>query len=239
MLFSVKTHPRTPLLAHCITHTVYHTHYVSPTHPPQEQLPTSLLKLSTENTGRAIKMFNAILKFQSDVIEMPERLELVQKLLHQVLLLQILCGITLLHMHTHTHTFIVSSHTNTCHHIHTLVIIQTKRRKPTNMQTHTNIHPLYTQSHPNNTNNPLHTQGLKRSELRDELYMQLLKQTRGNPNNAARLHGWELLYLVASTMAPSKDFVGLVSQYIHDTAHDPSMGGWCGWVVWGGLCVGG
>lgn len=111
----------------------------------QEQLPTSLLKLSTENTGRAINMFNAILKYQSEGGESPERLELVQKLLHQ---------------------------------------------------------------------------GLKRGELRDELFMQLLKQTRANPSVPSRTRGWELLFLVASTMAPSKDFVGLVSQYIHDTAHD-------------------
>lgn len=120
--------------------------------PQQEQLPTSLLKLSTENTGRAIKMFNAILKYQSEGGDSPERLELIQKLLHQ---------------------------------------------------------------------------GLKRGELRDELFMQLLKQTRANPSVASRARGWELLFLVASTMAPSKDFVGLVSQYIHDTAHDA---GWP-WVV--------
>lgn len=117
---------------------------------PQEQLPTSLLKLSTENTGRAIKMFNAILKYQSEGGESPERLELVQKLLHQ---------------------------------------------------------------------------GLKRGELRDELFMQLLKQTRANPSIQSRARGWELLFLVASTMSPSKDFVGLVSQYIHDTAHDAGVPG--------------
>lgn len=108
-----------------------------------------MLKLSTENTGRAIKMFNAVLKYQSEGGDSPERLELVQKLLHQ---------------------------------------------------------------------------GLKRGELRDELFMQLLKQTRANPSVQSRARGWELLFLVASTMAPSKDFVGLVSQYIHDTAHDSGTG---------------
>lgn len=47
-------------------------------------------------------------------------------------------------------------------------------------------------------------QGLKRPELKDELYMQLLKQTRGNPNTVPKLKAWELLHLVASTMPPSK-----------------------------------
>lgn len=47
-------------------------------------------------------------------------------------------------------------------------------------------------------------QGLKRPELKDELYMQLLKQTRGNPNVASKLKAWELFNLTAATMPPSK-----------------------------------
>lgn len=58
---------------------------------------------------------------------------------------------------------------------------------------------------------PQRLQGLKRVELRDELYMQLVKQTRGNPNPAARAKAWQLFYLTAATMPPSKDFMGLVS----------------------------
>lgn len=58
---------------------------------------------------------------------------------------------------------------------------------------------------------PCRPQGLKRVELRDELYMQLVKQTRGNPNPAARAKAWQLFYLTAATMPPSKDFMGLVS----------------------------
>jgi hypothetical protein len=48
--------------------------------------------------------------------------------------------------------------------------------------------------------------------------MQLLKQSRGNgtPSSA---RAWELLFLVASAMPPSKDFVGLVSEYVHTIAH--------------------
>lgn len=47
-------------------------------------------------------------------------------------------------------------------------------------------------------------QGLKRPELKDELYMQLLKQTRGNPSVPSRLKAWELFHLTAASMPPSK-----------------------------------
>jgi len=47
-------------------------------------------------------------------------------------------------------------------------------------------------------------QGLKRPELKDELYMQLLKQTRGNPNVSSRIKAWELFQLTSATMPPSK-----------------------------------
>ncbi|EFJ53111.1 Kar3 member kinesin-like protein [Volvox carteri f. nagariensis] len=63
-------------------------------------------------------------------------------------------------------------------------------------------------------------QGLKRPELKDELYMQLIKQTRGNPNIQSRVKAWELFHLVASTMPPSKEFVTMVSEYIHAVAHE-------------------
>lgn len=32
--------------------------------------------------------------------------------------------------------------------------------------------------------------------------------------------GWELFHLVASTMPPSKDYVGLVSEYVHTVSHN-------------------
>ena len=47
-------------------------------------------------------------------------------------------------------------------------------------------------------------QGLKRPELRDELYMQLVKQTRGNTVPESRQRAWELFNLVAASMPPSK-----------------------------------
>lgn len=54
-------------------------------------------------------------------------------------------------------------------------------------------------------------QGLKRAELRDELFLQLVKQTRGNPKPSAKAKAWQLFQLTASTMPPTKDFMGLVS----------------------------
>jgi hypothetical protein len=47
-------------------------------------------------------------------------------------------------------------------------------------------------------------QGLKRPELKDELFMQLIKQTRGNPGVQSRVRAWELFSLIAATMPPSK-----------------------------------
>jgi hypothetical protein len=56
---------------------------------------------------------------------------------------------------------------------------------------------------------------LKRPELRDELYMQLVKQTRGNPSPSSRAKAWGMFNLVAASMPPSKDFTGLISEYVH------------------------
>lgn len=50
-------------------------------------IPTSLLKLSSENTSRAVKMFLGVQKFMGDTSEATPpaaRFELAQKLLHQV-----------------------------------------------------------------------------------------------------------------------------------------------------------
>jgi hypothetical protein len=63
-------------------------------------------------------------------------------------------------------------------------------------------------------------QAIKRPDLKDELYMHLIKQTRGNPNLKTKLKAWELFFLVASTVPPSKLYIGLVSEYIHSLAND-------------------
>eukprot|EP00775_Hariotina_reticulata_P011897 gene11897-12041_t len=63
-------------------------------------------------------------------------------------------------------------------------------------------------------------QGLKRSELRDELYMQLVKQTRSNPSPSSKARAWQLFHLVAAAMPPSKDFTGMISEYVHGVVQD-------------------
>ncbi|XP_068648148.1 kinesin-like protein KIN-14I isoform X2 [Aristolochia californica] len=65
----------------------------------------------------------------------------------------------------------------------------------------------------------IYKQTLKRSELRDELFVQISKQTRNNPERQSLVRAWELMYLCASSMPPSKDFSGYLSEYVHYVAH--------------------
>ncbi|OWM68374.1 hypothetical protein CDL15_Pgr004856 [Punica granatum] len=65
----------------------------------------------------------------------------------------------------------------------------------------------------------LYKQTLKRSELRDELFAQISKQTRNNPDMQSLIRAWELMYLCASSMPPSKDIGAFLSEYIHNVAH--------------------
>ncbi|XP_074575269.1 kinesin-like protein KIN-14I isoform X2 [Curcuma longa] len=60
---------------------------------------------------------------------------------------------------------------------------------------------------------------LKRSELRDELFVQISKQTRNNPDSKSLVKAWELMYICASTMPPSKDIGAYLSEYVHYVAH--------------------
>lgn len=60
---------------------------------------------------------------------------------------------------------------------------------------------------------------LKRAELRDELFVQLSKQTRNNPDRSSSIKAWELMYLCASSMPPSKDIGAYLSEYVHSVAH--------------------
>ncbi|KAJ6417450.1 hypothetical protein OIU84_003214 [Salix udensis] len=63
---------------------------------------------------------------------------------------------------------------------------------------------------------------LKRAELRDEIFAQISKQTRNNPDRQYLIKGWELMYLCASSMPPSKDIGGYLSEYVHNVAHGSS-----------------
>ncbi|XP_008781684.1 kinesin-like protein KIN-14I isoform X2 [Phoenix dactylifera] len=65
----------------------------------------------------------------------------------------------------------------------------------------------------------LYKQTMKRSVLRDELFAQVSKQTRHNPDRSYLLKAWELLYLCASSMPPGKDMVAYLSEYVHYVAH--------------------
>ncbi|XP_061341742.1 kinesin-like protein KIN-14E [Gastrolobium bilobum] len=65
----------------------------------------------------------------------------------------------------------------------------------------------------------LYKQSLKHSELRDELFVQISKQTRNNPEKEYLIKAWELMYLCASFMPPSKDIGGYLSEYVHNVAH--------------------
>ncbi|GMI86293.1 ZWICHEL, KINESIN-LIKE CALMODULIN-BINDING PROTEIN, POTATO KINESIN-LIKE CALMODULIN-BINDING PROTEIN [Hibiscus trionum] len=68
----------------------------------------------------------------------------------------------------------------------------------------------------------LYKQTLKRVELRDELFVQISKQTRNNPDRQNLIKAWELMYLCASAMPPSKDIGGFLSEYAHNVAHSAS-----------------
>ncbi|XP_061355130.1 kinesin-like protein KIN-14E isoform X1 [Gastrolobium bilobum] len=65
----------------------------------------------------------------------------------------------------------------------------------------------------------LYKQSLKRSELRDELFVQISKQTRNNPERQYLIKAWELMYLCASSMPSSKEIGGYLSEYVHNIAH--------------------
>ncbi|XP_023539275.1 kinesin-like protein KIN-14I [Cucurbita pepo subsp. pepo] len=68
----------------------------------------------------------------------------------------------------------------------------------------------------------LYKQTLKRSELRDELFIQISKQTRNSPDWQYLIKAWELMYLCASAMPPSKDIGGYLSEYVHNVAQGSS-----------------
>lgn len=55
---------------------------------------------------------------------------------------------------------------------------------------------------------------LQDADLRDELYLHLIKQTRGNPDLLARRRAWELFGLLASSAPPSERCLGIVQEYL-------------------------
>ncbi|XP_024363319.1 kinesin-like protein KIN-14I isoform X2 [Physcomitrium patens] len=67
----------------------------------------------------------------------------------------------------------------------------------------------------------LYNHTLKRADLRDELFAQLLKQTRNNPDRPVLMKTWELLFLCASAMPPGKEYGVHLSEYVHGIAIAP------------------
>lgn len=64
--------------------------------------------------------------------------------------------------------------------------------------------------------------GLKRDTMRDELYAQLLKQTRNLIDEKLNVMLWKLFGLVAATMPPSRMYLLMICEYIHDVCRQKS-----------------
>lgn len=59
---------------------------------------------------------------------------------------------------------------------------------------------------------------IKREELCDEMYAQLIRATRSATTERGARKAWELLKLYAALFAPSRDFIEFVSQYVNEVA---------------------
>ncbi len=56
--------------------------------------------------------------------------------------------------------------------------------------------------------------GIKNPPMRDEIYCQLAKQTKGNPESLSAAQGWKLMALTASAFAPTRAFQEYVMNYL-------------------------
>jgi hypothetical protein len=56
--------------------------------------------------------------------------------------------------------------------------------------------------------------------LRDEVYMQLCKQTTANPRDSSTIKGWELMVFCIATFPPSKHLKGFLLDYIKKTIEE-------------------
>ncbi|GAB2279343.1 Kinesin-like protein KIN-14E [Dionaea muscipula] len=64
----------------------------------------------------------------------------------------------------------------------------------------------------------LYKHTLRSPMLCDELFVQISKQTRNNPNREWLIKAWELLYLFAFSMPPSEDISGYLSECVQNVA---------------------
>ncbi|KAJ7555016.1 hypothetical protein O6H91_05G018800 [Diphasiastrum complanatum] len=66
----------------------------------------------------------------------------------------------------------------------------------------------------------LYKHTIKNAELRDELFAQIFKQTRNNPDRSLLVKAWELMYICASAMPPGKDIGDHLMEYVENVAKD-------------------
>jgi hypothetical protein len=71
--------------------------------------------------------------------------------------------------------------------------------------------------------------GVKTPSMRDEIYCQLAKQTKNNPEPLSAAQGWKLMVLVAAAFAPTRGFQEYVMNYLHSNfASDGAAGAGAG-----------
>ncbi|KAL4220590.1 TRAFAC class myosin-kinesin ATPase superfamily [Mactra antiquata] len=58
--------------------------------------------------------------------------------------------------------------------------------------------------------------GIYHSELRDELYCQIVKQLTNNPSRNSSIRGWVMLFLFAGSFLPSEKFAPVLFQILRD-----------------------
>ena len=58
--------------------------------------------------------------------------------------------------------------------------------------------------------------GLTRPELRDEVFVQLIKQTNENPSESSAVRGWQLVASCTSVYKPSEELFPAFFRYVHD-----------------------
>ena len=61
--------------------------------------------------------------------------------------------------------------------------------------------------------------GLANEQLRDEIYVQLIKQTTGNPSRESTFRGWELICYCVCTFLPSDSFIKYLGAYLIQESH--------------------
>jgi hypothetical protein len=71
------------------------------------------------------------------------------------------------------------------------------------------------------TANKLVSQAFTIAEVRDEIFFQLVKQTRGNPNRDVLLRTWELFLVVATIIPATRDSEQWIKAHLYQSTSDP------------------